>query len=95
MKAPAWMSVKQRFVFAILNDCEETRGDDRLLQLEAFERQGLHLTKEQKQIFMRCMPTETVRRERQIIQSAGFFHYLPKNRQQSMLDDSNQGGARV
>lgn len=59
----------ERFIKAILLSNPETRDSDKKLLLETWERQGLHLSSEQKQAFMRCLPAETVTRARRAIQA--------------------------
>ncbi len=63
----------EKFVAAVLREKEDTRGDDRKLCLEVWERQGLQLDPKQREMFMKVMSPETIRRNRQKIQETGFY----------------------
>lgn len=63
----------ETFVKTVLRDCPETRGSDKKLLIETWERQGLHLTPEQVNIFMKCLPAETITRARREVQAAGWY----------------------
>lgn len=75
----------KKFVGAILRDCPETRGDDKALLMEAWERQGLHLTEEQKIIFRKCLAAETITRDRREIQELGWYRDVQKWEQRQLL----------
>lgn len=74
-------------VGAVLRDVEDTRKDDKVLLLEVWDRQGLRLTKEQRQIFMRCMPAETISRVRRLIQEKGFYRDIETYKQRKLAGD--------
>ncbi len=65
----------ESMVKAVMRDFPETRGDDRKLMLKVWEIQGLRLTPEQQQMFMKVFPAETIRRSRQKLHERG--NYMP------------------
>lgn len=81
------LPLADRMVGAVLRDVEDARKDDRILLLEVWDRQGLHLNKDQKAMFMRVMSAETIRRSRQLIQEKGFYRDIATYRQRQLAGD--------
>lgn len=54
----------QEIVEEVLRDDEEARNSDKKLLLRVWEREGLYLSREQQQRFMRCTTAETITRAR-------------------------------
>lgn len=63
----------EQLVTALLEQKPELRSSDKKLLLAFWHYQGLHLTEEQREIFMNCTSAETIRRNRQKIQERGLY----------------------
>ena len=57
----------------VLQDSISARSSDRLLMLKIWEDEGLRLTQEQQQAFMKVSSPETIRRNRQKLQEDGKY----------------------
>lgn len=79
----------EKFVRTVLRDVPITRNNDRVLMLEVWERQGLHLTTEQKKMFMRVLNPETIRRTRQLTQASGLYRASERVQQERMFQAGN------
>jgi hypothetical protein len=60
-------------IYNKLRDNAALRDSDKLLQISIWREDGLYLTPEQEQAYMKVTPAETIRRTRQIIQAEGYF----------------------
>jgi hypothetical protein len=78
----------ERLVNSVLRDYPDTRRNDKELMIKIWEVQGLKLTDEQKFLFGKCLPAETIRRSRQKIQEMGAYRpEKPVYEQRKLLDD--------
>ena len=57
----------------ILSNHPETRDSDRYLTLKVWEAYGLYLSESQKDKFLHCPSTESIRRTRQKLQEQGKY----------------------
>ena len=63
----------KKIVKSVLRDCIPARGNDKILLLEVWERQGLKLTDGQKSLFKKLIPPETITRARRQIQERRLY----------------------
>ena len=92
-------------VFDILAENQQARNNDKITELIFWRQEGLHLTPEQERIFLEnCTKAWTIRRERQRVQSAGYFpptDKVKRNRKElehqykSQVIDDKQAGRAV
>lgn len=72
-------------IYTKLQNNVALRNNDRLLILNIWRDEGLHLTPEQEQKFMKVSSAETIRRTRQKVQSDGYF--LANTRTQAIREE--------
>lgn len=71
-------------VFQVLKECPETRDNPKKLCLEVWERQGLHLTPQQRFFFLKCYSSESIVRAGRLWQNDRSL-FKPQNPQKDLF----------
>src|ERR1035437_7854235 len=65
--------LKEDQIKEILKDYPETRDSDKLLILKVWESEGLFLSDDRRDTFLKLTASETIRRSRQRLQEQGYY----------------------
>ena len=65
--------LKEAQIKEILKEYPETRDSDKLLILKVWESEGLFLSDDQRETFLKLTSSETIRRTRQRLQEQGYY----------------------